>query len=448
MRVLVIAPQPFYQERGTPIAVKLAVEALSRQLPIIAGEPCEIDLLVYNEGREINIPGVSIIRAKIPRALWGVRPGISCKKLLSDCFLFIQALLLLLRSRNQQYDVIHAVEEAVFFAWLARKLYGIPYVYDMDSSLALQVTERWWWCRPLLRLLLFLEGLAVRGSAAVAPVCEALQTIANQHGSPATVILRDVSLLSNLKPRQDSNARCTLFDPSISPSNTVVIYVGNLEPYQGIDLLIESFATIHKRHSEARLIIVGGTEHHIRSYQQRTAQLRCSNSVIFLGPRPLDMLGDLLTSADIVTSPRIRGNNTPMKIYSYLHSGTALLATDLPTHRQVLDETVALLAAPSVAAFSEGLSLLIADHSLRQRLGKEALSLAEQLYTGEAFERQIGTLYAKVYNGISTANSNQRTYSAAVELAPIEGRLCGAKRGEDINCSAKIRHPRSGDENR
>jgi glycosyltransferase involved in cell wall biosynthesis len=412
MKVLVIAPQPFYQERGTPIAVKLAVEALSRQLPVIDGNPGEIELFVYNEGADVIIPGVKIRRAKIPRILWGVRPGISCKKLLCDCFLFMQVLLLIIRSRHQQYNVIHAVEESVFFAWTIKKLFGIPYVYDMDSSLAMQVTERWWWCRPLLKLFEFFERMAVRGSIAVAPVCDALQVIAHRHGSSATVILRDVSLLPTEKTSDTCSTRESLYDPRISEAHTIVLYVGNLESYQGIDLLIESFAIAQKKYAEARLIIVGGTAHHIRAYQEKTKHLGCDDAVLFLGPRPVDILGQLLQSADIVTSPRIQGNNTPMKVYSYLHSGTALIATDLPTHRQVLDETVAILAAPSIEAFAGGLSQLLGDPILRQRLGKQAREVAQKLYTVDAFERQIGALYTAVFQGISTAaNKNQRLCS-------------------------------------
>jgi glycosyltransferase involved in cell wall biosynthesis len=414
MKVLVIAPQPFYQERGTPIAVKLAVEALTRQLPLIDGSPSEIDLLVYREGTDISIPNVRIVRAKIPRMLWGVRPGISCKKLLCDCFLFIQALVLLLRSRHQQYNVIHAVEESVFFAWVAKKLFSIPYVYDMDSSLALQVTERWWWCRPLLKVFQLFEGMAVRGSVAVAPVCDALQGIAHRHGSSATVILRDVSLLPRESRSHASYDRASLYDPRISATNTIVLYVGNLESYQGIDLLIESFVIAHKKHPDARLIIVGGTEQHIRAYQEKATQLGCKDAVLFLGPRPVHTLGYLLQSADIVTSPRIRGNNTPMKVYSYLHSGTSLIATDLPTHRQVLDETVALLATPTPQSFADGLSTLISDRALRQRLGKQAQSVAEQLYTIDAFERQVGTLYTTVSREISPAPHNNQTLCSNV----------------------------------
>jgi glycosyltransferase involved in cell wall biosynthesis len=103
-----------------------------------------------------------------------------------------------------------------------------------------------------------------------------------------------------------------------------------------------------------------------------------------------------------------------MKIYSYLHSGTALIATDLPTHRQVLDERLALLAEPTAEAFAGGLSQLIKDPALRQRLGKEAQAVAEQLYTAEAFERQIGALYTTVFQGISPAPSNDQTLCSNV----------------------------------
>ena len=84
MRVLVLAPQPFYQERGTPIAVRIAVESLSRKLQLSASDPASIDLLCYHEGEDIQIPGVRIFRIPAPKALCGIRPGLSIKKLLCD----------------------------------------------------------------------------------------------------------------------------------------------------------------------------------------------------------------------------------------------------------------------------------------------------------------------------------------------------------------------------
>lgn len=398
MRVLVLAPQPFYQERGTPIAVRLALEALSRKLQLTAQSEPQIDLLVYKEGDDIKIPGVRIIRIGTPSWLGGIRPGISCKKLLCDLFFLVKTLSLLWRARANQYEIIHAVEESVFIAWLAKKIFGTPYIYDMDSSLALQVTEKWWWCKPILAALQYMEGLAVRGSVAVAPVCDALQAIALQHGSATTVMLRDVSLLpENVTARRD---RATLFGEQVSENHCVILYVGNLESYQGIDLLIDSFAKIVNHANQPHLVIVGGNPDAIKTYTLKAAERGCASSISFLGPRPITSLKDLLGAADILVSPRVKGNNTPMKIYSYLHSGTALLATDLPTHRQVLDETIALLAPPTVTGFSRALELLIDNANLRQSLGRDAQAKAQQLYTIEAFEKQLGSLYEAVVQNL------------------------------------------------
>jgi glycosyltransferase involved in cell wall biosynthesis len=399
VRVLLLAPQPFYQERGTPIAVRLALEALSRKLHLQAGDPPVIDLLAYSEGEEVEIPGVQILRIPTPLFLRGIRPGISFKKLLCDAIFAITTFQLLWKARRSQYAVVHAVEESVFIAWLAKQLFGTPYIYDMDSSLALQVTEKWWLLEPLLPILRFFEGLAVRGSIAVAPVCDALEAIANNHGSPHTVMLRDVSLL----PHGDRSemTRTDVFGEVIGASQPIVLYVGNLESYQGIDLLIESFALVRDHPSRPHLAIVGGTPDSIASYRGKASALGCGESVSFLGPKPVAHLKSYLTQADVLVSPRIKGNNTPMKIYSYLHSGKPLLATDLPTHRQVLDDEISVLAPPEPVGFAAGLRKLLDDPAHRRRVGEQARVRAEQLYTREAFEAQLFALYEQVQQRVT-----------------------------------------------
>ena len=399
MKILLLAPQPFYQERGTPIAVRLVLETLSAKLSPDETSPPHIDLLVYNEGEDIGIPGVRIVRIPTPRWLRGIRPGISLKKLLCDLVFLVSALSLLWRARKKQYAVIHAVEEAVFIAWLAKQLFGVPYVYDMDSSLSMQLTEKWWIFKPLLPVLNFFEGLAVRGSVAVAPVCDALQAIAERHGSPHTVMLRDVSLLPS--SRTDLQERSAVFGTAVSSSRPIVLYVGNLERYQGIDLLIESFALLREHPSDPQLIIIGGTPSSIESYRQKAHSLSCHESVIFLGPRPVAELKLFLEHADILVSPRIKGNNTPMKIYSYLHSGTPLVATNLPTHSQVLDGEISVLVPPSPQGFAEGMRSLLDNPHERMALGKRAQSRAEQLYTIPAFEAQLLSLYQRITTALA-----------------------------------------------
>src|SRR5262245_38156407 len=108
MRVLLIAPQPFYEERGTPIAVKLLAETLCE-----LGH--EVDLLVYHAGADVAIPGLRVHRAGRPPGVDRVPIGVSWQKLLCDVALVASMIVLLARNR---YDVIHAVEEAIFPAAL------------------------------------------------------------------------------------------------------------------------------------------------------------------------------------------------------------------------------------------------------------------------------------------------------------------------------------------
>lgn len=172
----------------------------------------------------------------------------------------------------------------------------------------------------------------------------------------------------------------------------LMMYVGNLEPYQGIGLLLESFAIVLGKTDVADLVIIGGKATDIDKYQKRARELRIEQRVHFLGPRPLDQLRHSLSEADVVISPRIKGNNTPMKIYSYLHSGKPLLATDLPTHTQVLDSRVAMLASPSPEAFSTAMLRLIEDKGLRAELGKAGEKLIEERYTVQVFRERVNSL--------------------------------------------------------
>ena len=396
MKTLFLAPQPFFQERGTPIAVRLALQVLA------ARAAHTVDLLTYHEGHDVSIPNVRMVRIGAPRWLGNIGPGISWRKLLCDLIFTWTALRMVWAARHEPYQLVHAVEESVFIAWLIKLVFHIPYIYDMDSSLAMQLTEKWWPLRPLFPLLEALERLAVRGSLAVVPVCDALAAIANKHGSAEVHVLSDISLLE----QAPSGHVPTLREEATVPANHVVaLYIGNLEPYQGIDLLLESFALAVAEYPNSTLVIIGGANEHIQAYQLKCTQLGISPAVRFLGPRPVNLLSAYLSQADILISPRTRGNNTPMKLYSYLHARRALLATALPTHTQVIDSSVALLAAPEPKVFGKALVTLLRDESLRLRLADAAFELAERRYTFSAFQRTLNQIYDRVGEQIARCSA-------------------------------------------
>ncbi len=101
-----------------------------------------------------------------------------------------------------------------------------------------------------------------------------------------------------------------------------------------------------------------------------------------------------LRQADVLVSPRLKGLNTPMKIYSYLDSGSAVLATRLRTHTQVLDDGMAYLVEPEPIAFGRGLAELMGDPELRARLASSAKAYVQREHTPEAARRKLEAFYS------------------------------------------------------
>ncbi|PTN36507.1 glycosyltransferase family 4 protein [Desulfonatronum sp. SC1] len=393
--ILLLAPHPFYQERGTPMAVDMLLGVLSRR-------GLRTALATFAEGEERAYPHVAIHRiADLPLVGRGIAPGLSLKKLVCDVFLFGKAFKIVRKTRPR---LIHAVEESVFMALVFRTLFKIPYIYDMDSSMSLQIIQKKPLLKPLGPFFRWIEGLAIRRALMVIPVCNALADVARASGAARVRVLCDVSMLS-------ASTSCTLPKETLGESpgepsravpdlrcryaitGTCFMYVGNLERYQGIDLLLESLAIALQTDPNLDMVIVGGRSQDIANYQERCRELGIAARVHFTGHLSVAMLHPLLQQADAVVSPRISGENTPMKIYSYLDSGRPILATDLLTHTQVLTPEVAELVHPDAPSMAAGMLRLSSDAEHRQRLARTAKELAACDYSPVAFERNLNAIY-------------------------------------------------------
>lgn len=177
-----------------------------------------------------------------------------------------------------------------------------------------------------------------------------------------------------------------------------MMYVGNLESYQGIDLMLLAFAQLvaSGENPSAALVIIGGDDMRIAAYQHKAEQLGLANRCHFLGPQPVGMLKALTSHADILVSPRTHGTNTPLKIYSYLDSGVPVLATALETHTQVVDSSQAMLCAPEAGAMAESMRTLINKPELRAKLAAHAKCLIEKHHSLPVFRREMLEVYQKV----------------------------------------------------
>ncbi|MGH8298561.1 MAG: glycosyltransferase, partial [Steroidobacteraceae bacterium] len=366
MRILLVAPQPFYQERGTPIAVRMLAE-------VLCGQGHAVDLLTYHEGADLNIEGLRILRTPALPGLRHIPIGISWKKLVCDLLISGRLFRLALSHR---YDVIHAVEEAVFPAILLRSSAHARVVYDMDSMLGESLVSKWRLLRPAERVFRAMERAVIRRADAVFAVCNDLarHVTVDAPGVPVFLI-EDVAL-----PSQQHCGGAEPLRELLDIEGELALYVGNLQRYQGLEQVVRAMALLPQERN-ITLVLIGGTPEDIARIRSLIHKLHLEERVFVLGPRPLAQLADFLAQADVLISPRLLGSNTPMKVYSYMNSGTAILATRIASHTQVLDDDCALLVEPNPQAIAQGLATLATDAGLRARLGAAAHRRAAERYS-------------------------------------------------------------------
>jgi len=391
VRVLMIAPQPFFAPRGTPFSVLNRCRALTA-----LGH--EVDLVTYPIGTGVDIPGLRIIRAPRVPGITRVKIGPSLAKIPLDTGLLLTTLWQL-RHRGR-YDVIHTHEEAGVFGWWLHRVARLPHVYDMHSDLAQQLTNFGFGRRhPLTRCAAWLERHVLGSAAGVIVICQDLaDRVATYAPAKRPVLIENAPLDPPSAPGA-AHAWRARFCPGAEP---LVLYAGTLEPYQGIPLLIEAFAQLDMPGTPPRLALVGGRDDQIEELRALASRCGVSERVSFVGRRPPGEMPACLAAADVLVSPRSGGTNTPLKIYAYLQSGRPIVATRRLTHTQVLDDDVALLTEPSAAGIADGITALLGDAALAKRLGDAARARAEERYSTRSFVARTAEAYAQVGAQIPT----------------------------------------------
>jgi len=363
MKILMLAPEPFFQPRGTPISVYFRLKALSD-----LGH--RTDLVTYPLGEDKEFNNFRILRIPNLIGIRSIKIGPSLAKIPLDFLLLVRAFLALAATR---YDLIFSHEEGAFIGATLGNLFGTPHIYDMHSSLPQQLRNFEFSHSPLLRnAFLWMERLVLKNSQAVIVICKDLLQYVQKKGFGAKAVF-----LENFIDFAD-------FEPSLIPLDVVwrkkkdiaphgekiILYAGNFEPYQGIPLLIEAFA---KMTDPAVLLIVGGSKREHEIAGRQAAALGAGRKLVFIEKVPPSRVSLYVSLADVLVSPRLSGTNTPLKIYSFLKSGKPLVATNLWTHTQVLDEKIAVLVAPEPGSLAEGLAFALhsGEAAARARAAKE-----------------------------------------------------------------------------
>jgi glycosyltransferase involved in cell wall biosynthesis len=371
-----IAPEPFFEPRGTPFSEYHRIRALTE-----LGH--SVDLVTYPFGQDVEMRGLRIFRSPRPPFVRGVKVGPSLAKIPLDGLLTLTAIK---RALTGQYDAIHSHEEGGLIGVLLAAALRVPHLYDMHSSLPQQLANFAFSRSNIVRrVFVSVERLMIRWSRVVVVICPALaDTVLEVEPGAKPILIENAPGSAEDQPsaEQAATVRRNL---GLDPSTPVVLYTGTFEAYQGLDLLFDAMACVKAARPDARLVLAGGKPDQIARARTMAREARIEDVTLFIGERPAAEIPACLAAADALVSPRSRGTNTPLKIYQYLRSGKPIVATRLLTHTQVLDDSTAILTSVTPREFGEGIVSAISDRTRADAIGRNAQQLAATKYSYEAY---------------------------------------------------------------
>ena len=383
MRILMVAPQPFFEPRGAPFSVYHRIRAYG-----MLGHA--VDLATYPIGQDVELPGLTIHRTRPLPFLKRVKVGPSLAKLPLDALLFFKAFGMLMRRR---YDCIHTNQEAGLIGAVLGTLFRTPHIFDMHADMAEELVNfKFTDSSFLVQTMRAMERVMVRSSRVViAAYPELIDTVDELAPGKPVVMIENLAVAAEEAEKvADASTLAAVrrlrkeFDLP-KGRGPVLVYTGTFEAYQGLETLVESIPDVLQAFPNATYLLVGGLPEQVAKIATLVQQLGIEKSVRLPGRRPTEEMIAFMQLGDILLSPRSEGTNTPLKLYSYLHAGKPTLATNILSNTQVMTAETAVLVAPTSAALAEGAQQLLADADLQQRLGNNARTIAIQKYSYESF---------------------------------------------------------------
>lgn len=156
----------------------------------------------------------------------------------------------------------------------------------------------------------------------------------------------------------------------------IILYSGHLYAWKGAGVLLEAT----RRFSEAdnlQFIFIGGTEKDVKEFNQKSLGL---NNIMIVGHRSHSEIPFWLGAADVLVLPNSAKEDiskfwtSPMKMFEYMASSKPIVASDLPSLREVLNENNSVLVEPdSPEKLAEGIKKILDNPELSGKISGQAL---------------------------------------------------------------------------
>ena len=176
----------------------------------------------------------------------------------------------------------------------------------------------------------------------------------------------------------------------IGESETLLLFLGRIDPIKGLDLLIKAFARV--KGAGVRLAVVGPDEG-LQGELERLARERgVGGSIVFTGGLYGAQKWEAYTDADAYVLPSAF-ENFPRTVLEAMGCGTPVLITDRCGIASQIRDRAGLVVPYEEGALAEALRRLLNDPDLREKLGENGRRAIGEEFSWEPVVKKVEALY-------------------------------------------------------
>ncbi len=381
LKILMIAPTPYFADRGCHVRIYEEARALTN-----LGH--EVRVVTYHLGRDMT--GISTCR--IPSVPWykKLSAGPSWHKPYLDSLLFFKVLSVAKKFRP---TILHAhLHEGAFLGVFLKKLLKIPLLFDCQGSLTTEIIDHGF-VRPgsmLCGFFRLLENYINRRA----------DFIITSSGAAATELVEKWKVKSHKVRSLIDGVDCEEFRTfpkeearralDIPRDKLVAVYIGVLNRYQGVDILLVAAGIAARKALPLHFLIMGFPE---EEYRRLAEDAGIGDSVTFTGRVDYSKAAFYLSAGDIALSPKISLSEANGKLFNYMACSLPTVAFDTPVNREILGDTGVYARYGDANDFAASLEELANDERRRLQFGRMAREKAEKEHSWRARGRDLEGIY-------------------------------------------------------
>jgi glycosyltransferase involved in cell wall biosynthesis len=378
-RVLMIAPTPYFADRGCHVRIYEEARALQAM-------GYQVEVCTYHLGDDR--PGVTTHRtARIP---WynKLAAGFSWHKFYIDTLLLFKTWSV---ARHFRPDLLHGhLHEGAAIGWVVGRLLGIPVVGDFQGSLSgeLQahnsIPGRGWLYRFVAHNEAWIDRLP---DVAVASCDDVAQELDQRFGVHEVVLALDGGDTEVFHPDVEPGELRALVPPGRRP----VVYLGLLNAYQGVDHLLEAIPGVLARAPQAYFLIMGYPNED--RYREKARRLGVEDHVRFPGRIDYDQAPRYLALGEVAVGPKLSETESNGKLYNYMACALPTVAFDTPPSREILGDLGVYAPRGDVAALASAIAGLLEDPEASRQLGLKLRQRVQERFSWQSTARQLAKAY-------------------------------------------------------